>query len=442
MRVALLSWETKQSIAIGGVAVHVTELAWALARRGHDVHIFTRMGADQPRYSFDHGVHVHRCPFDLTPDFVAEIHNMCNSFVWHLGETEAFGGKFDIVHGHDWLTVPALAQCKNDRDSQVVLTMHSTEFGRCGNQLWDGPSRQVRDVEWLGGYLAERVICVSRALRDEIGWLYQVPHDKTRVIYNGVNVTTYDGPTNVERTRAKYGIEQKDPVVLFAGRMAWQKGPDLLLEAMPGLLNYYPQAKFVFAGDGHMRWNLEVEANRRGIHHATRFVGHRSGADLVDLFRAADLVCVPSRNEPFGIVILEAWSARKPVVATRNGGPAEFVEHESNGLSIFDNQDSVGWGVGTALASPDKLHSMGSQGRRDAEVRFSWDVIAGATEQVYAELLGGGALAGPDGTPVQQFLEHGLTHERRVESQTRFVADEPPAYNEPAGVEAELVAAV
>ena len=75
--------------------------------------------------------------------------------------------------------------------------------------------------------------------------------------------------------------------------------------------------------------------------HATRFLGHNNGWRLADLFKASDVVCVPSRNEPFGIVILEAWSAGKPVVASSNGGPSEIIWHDVTGYKIYDNADSV-----------------------------------------------------------------------------------------------------
>src|SRR5438874_10715112 len=81
MRIALFSWETLHSIAVGGVGVHVTELAAGLERRGHEVHVFTRQGRGQPQYDRLDGVHYHRCSFPLTPNFVDEINNMCRAFV-------------------------------------------------------------------------------------------------------------------------------------------------------------------------------------------------------------------------------------------------------------------------------------------------------------------------------------------------------------------------
>ncbi|MGZ3394588.1 MAG: glycosyltransferase, partial [Isosphaeraceae bacterium] len=96
MRIALLSWESLHSIAVGGVAVHVTELAAALDRRGHEVHVFTRQGQSQPGYDFIDGVHYHRCPFALSTNFVDEVNNMCRAFVDAVLAVENTVGSFDV----------------------------------------------------------------------------------------------------------------------------------------------------------------------------------------------------------------------------------------------------------------------------------------------------------------------------------------------------------
>ena len=92
---------------------------------------------------------------------------------------------------------------------------------------------------------------------------------------------------------------------------------------------------------------------------------------------------MPSRNEPFGIVILEAWSAHKPVVATVIGGPGEFVRHDHTGFSINPNPDSVAWGIGHIFANFEHARKMGENGRREAEERFTWDIIAKQTVEAY-----------------------------------------------------------
>ena len=141
MRVALFSWESIHSVHVGGIGFHVSELACALERKGHEVHVFTRMGRpDHARYERIHGVHYHRCPFTVHPDFIEEINNMCRAFVQAFIETERYIGAFDIVHAHDWLTANALSWIKEGFGRKSIMTIHSTEYGRCGNNFWNGNS--------------------------------------------------------------------------------------------------------------------------------------------------------------------------------------------------------------------------------------------------------------------------------------------------------------
>ena len=388
MRIAHFAWESLHSIPVGGVAAHVTELAAAQQRRGHEVHVFVRLGPWQTLYEVIDGVHYHRCPIALHPDFVTEMNHMCNAFAYFLGETEAYqGGHFDIVHAHDWLCAKGLVQVKNDRGRKTAFTIHSTEFGRCGNQLYNGMSDRIRAVEAEGAYCGDRVITVSPALADEVKWLYGVPDCKLRVLNNGINCSRFDGAIDPGICRSSYGIGPMDPMVLFVGRLTAQKGPDLLLEAVPGILSCRGDAKVVFVGDGDMRGQLEHRAWQLGVRHAVRFVGAMSpNGDLVNLFKSTDVVCLPSRNEPFGLTVLEAWAAGKPVVVTHNGGPGHLTSHGTDGFVVYPHPDSICWGVCSIFNDFEHARWMGSRGRVKAAYGFSWDVIAAQCEAIYAEI--------------------------------------------------------
>jgi len=389
MRIAFLAWESLHSIAVGGVATHVTELAAALQRRGHEVHVFVRLAQGQPTYQVIDGVHYHRCPIDLHPDFITEMNNMCNSFMYFLAQAEAYqGAHFDVVHGHDWLCAKGIVQAKNNHGRRTVLTIHSTEYGRCGNHQHDGQSHRVRSVEGEGLYCADRVITVSGALADEVKQLYGVPDWKLRTVHNGINCRRFDGVIDPAVCRRTYGVGPLDPMVLFVGRLSTQKGPDLLLEATAGIIHNRGDAKVVFVGDGDMRDNLERRARQLGVAHAVRFLGAMGpNGDLINLYKSADVVCVPSRNEPFGIVVLEAWAAGKPVIATRNGGPREFVTHGQDGYLVYDSPPSVCWGVNETFSNFAHARWMGERGRVKAAFGFSWDTIAAQTEGIYREFV-------------------------------------------------------
>jgi len=383
MRIALLSWESLHSIAVGGVAVHVTELAAALDRREHEIHVFTRQGQSQPGYDFIDGVHYHRCPFALSTNFVDEVNNMCRAFVDAVLAVEDTVGSFDVVHAHDWLASNAAVWVKEGRGRRAVLTMHSTEYGRNGNRFLGGQAARVQEHERHGTYCADRVITVSNQLKAETRWLYELPDWKVRTVYNGVTAPQFDYAVDAGEVKRRYAMGPLDPMILFVGRMVVQKGPDILVRTMPSILRHYPHAKFVFVGDGHMKEDVCRIGHQLGVAHAMRVLGVVRGRELTNLFKACDVVAVPSRNEPFGIVILEGWSAHKPVVSTKRGGPAEFVWHEINGLHVDDTPESVAWGLGTLIADHDRCRWMGRNGRATVDAAFSWDSIAEQTETVY-----------------------------------------------------------
>jgi glycogen synthase len=382
MRIGMLSWETLHSISVGGVSVHVSELAEALQLRGHEVHVFTRPAyGDGGVYQKD-GVHYHYCKFDFHHDFIEEINNLCRSFVSHFFAAEDQFGNFDIVHAHDWLTSNAAVWIKEGRSKKMVFTMHSTEYGRCGNRFHDGSSGRIRDHERNGIQRADNVITVSNTLKEELCWIYEAPPDKISMIYNGIHPYKYADMYKTEDIRNQINIEQSDPFILFVGRLTEQKGPDILIHSIPRVLHHYKNAKFVFAGDGDQKAMCEDISRAQGLDFSTRFLGHVNGHFLKYLFKASDLVAVPSRNEPFGIVILEAWNAKKPVVVTKIGGPPEFVINDVNGLYMDLNPESAASGILDILNDKEKALRMGENGNKSLNM-FRWDVIAEQTESIY-----------------------------------------------------------
>ncbi len=384
MKIALFAWESLHSVAVGAVSSHVTELAAALERRGNEVHVFARLGAGQTTYDCVDGVHYHRCPIELNSDFVTEMNNMGNAFAYFMAQTEAYqGAPFDVVHGHDWLCVKGIVQTKNDRGRRVIVTFHSTEFGRSGNR---GPqSGRIAAIEAEGAYVADRIIATSAALADEVSWLYHVSNDKVRTIRSGIHCTWFDRMIDVGEVRKLHEIGPLDPTVLFVGRFGWDDGPDLLMDAIPAVLDVRKDAKFLFVGDGEMHSYLVSRAADLGISDSIRFFPEPS--DRLPLYRAVNVVCVPSRRESFGPRVLEGWAARKPVVVTYKMDVQDLVHHGVNGMVVYDNPPSISWGINAVFSDFGKAQQMGERGRVKAAYGFSWDVTAKQTESVYRELI-------------------------------------------------------
>ena len=387
MRVAVFSWESLHSINVGGLGVHVTELAAGLERRAHDIHVFTRRQEWQNHYDRIDGVHYHRVDHGISDNFVQCMDWMCQAMAHRFHEVTSLIGKFELVHAHDWLTGNVLKYVSDGFGTPGVLTMHSTEFGRDGNVFHDGFARWIRDAEAAACNHAKVIISVSSFLADELQRIYGVHHSKIHVVPNGVSYSAFDGHLEPGPVKARYGIAPLDPTILAVGRMSAQKGMDLLVESVPQVLGYFPSAKFVIAGEGPEKDAVVNRANELGVSHAVRFVGSLSRGEYSQLMRSVDVLALPSRNEPFGIVALEAWAAGKPVVATLAGGPREYIWHDVNGFLVDTNPGGLAHGIGSLLADHDHCRALGRNGRVAVEQKYNWNTVAGYTEGVYHAAL-------------------------------------------------------
>jgi glycosyltransferase involved in cell wall biosynthesis len=383
MRIAMLSWESLYSIKVGGVAPHVSEIAEALARRGHEVHIFTRRG-DYESYDKINGVHYQRSDVDSSGDVLAQMDRMCDALYDRFNAVQKIFGNFDVVHGHDWHPVLALTRIKKDYLLPFLLTMHSTEWGRNGNNFGYGISQEISHREWLGCFEASKVIVTTRRMQDELLWIYNLPPDKTTIIPNGIMLGKMKRGVDAGRVKERYGIHPLAPMVLFCGRMSIQKGPDLLVEAIPRVLMNRSDVCFIFMGEGGMRADCERRARELGVEKSCRFLGYTSSAEKQELVNACDLMCVPSRNEPFGVVVLEAWDACKPVVATE---AVSIIKNFEDGLLAYVQPESIAWCINRLISNPTEMKELARAGCSRIDSEFSWDIIAKRTEDVYEQAL-------------------------------------------------------
>jgi len=286
---------------------------------------------------------------------------------------------FDILHFHDWHVTEALHLLQ---DRNTVFTYHSTEYGRNGNRHGDWwEYHEISGKEWYAGLIARQVTTVSGVLRDEVMQLYQVPDWKVRVFPNGVVPEQFDVMLDQGEVKQSLGIHPYAPTVLYIGRMAVQKGPDLLLEALPRVKDRFSGLEVIMAGDGGMRPWLEDRSRAMGL--PVRFPGYITDAEYVRLLAAADLVVIPSRNEPFGIVLPEAWSAGRPVVACNVGGLHENIEDFRDGIRTDVSSESIASGICQALENIDQSRTWGRNGRAKVYREFQWAGIASRLDTMY-----------------------------------------------------------
>jgi len=372
LAVAFFCWESLYAERVGGLANAATNLAETLAK-DHDVHFFTRGGMKDQEIN---GVSYHYCtpngnnPVQYCDDMSAQMVNQFRAIDKK--------GKFDILHFHDWHPIQALHTLQ---DRETILTFHSTEFGRNGNQCGDWwEYREISGKEWYGGLIAKRVTAVSSVMKHEVMELYKVPDWKCDVVPNGVVPRQYHADIDPGEVKSRYGIHPYAPLILFIGRLAYQKGPDIFIEALRSVCRERWDARVIVAGDGGMRQFLQDRARDLPVN----FVGYIPDSEYIRLLNACDLVVIPSRNEPFGLVLLEAWSAEKPVVACDVGGLSENVDTFVNGIKVLPDPGSLAWGIGKLLGDPVNGQMLGRRGRAKVNRQFLWSPIANRMTESYA----------------------------------------------------------
>jgi len=381
IRIAVFSWESLYSIRVGGVSCHVSELSNALASKGHEVHLFTRAAEDSDEII--NGVHYHMIACDQNGGIVEQMNRMCDGMYSRFLAVREKAGEFDILHGHDWHPVNVLCRIKARFRLPFVMTFHSTEWGRNGNRHGDWwEAKEISHREWLGGYEASDVFVTSTILIDEVQHIYKIPDYKLWEIPNGINVGKIKREINPESVKKNYGINPCLPVVLFTGRMVYQKGPDLLVEAATKVLQKR-DARFVFIGEGEMRAQCDSQAQKLGIGNSCNFLGYAPDNIVIDWFNACDIVCVPSRNEPFGIVVLEAWDAKKPVVAT---DAVALIENFRTGILVRKEPSSIAWGINYILEGLGHRR-MGENGYELLKSKYNWQKIAERTLEKYEKVI-------------------------------------------------------
>ncbi len=378
LKIGFFCWESLYSVRIGGLAMAATNLAESLAKE-HEVHYFAPGLKTQKKSTEKQGVYYHRC-YPSGSNTIEYCKNMSIQMVEdYLAEEK--NGAFDVLHFHDWHPTEALHLLQ---DKPTVLTFHSTAYGRNGNQFGDWwEYKEISGKEWYAALICKKITTISQALRKEAMWLYNIPEWKIKVIPNGIEPEKFHMDINAEEVKKDYGIDPLEQLVFFMGRLVYQKGPDLLLHAAPKILEHHPNAKFLFAGDGDMRSFLEGWAKSFGGR--VRFLGYLPDMEFVRLLNAVDLVVIPSRNEPFGLVLLEAWSAKKGVVATDVGGLSENIDNFENGVKVYVTPESIAWGANYCLNDLESTKNMGKKGWEKLG-KFRWETIAKEMVGVYRNI--------------------------------------------------------
>ena len=382
----MLTWEYPPRI-IGGISRHVEGLSMALASRGHEVHVITLDFPGAPKEETRGSLYVHRVSVETpAPSFHAWVLLFNHLFEKRAGQLAHEFGPPGVVHSHDWLTVPCGVDLKHLLRVPMVMTFHSTEASRSGNSR-SPESAMVEGLEWWGSYEAARVIAVSRWMKDEVISLFKMPPEKTVEIPNAVDLMKFAMEVDPAATRRKWGVGDDGKLITAVGRLTAQKGFDNLIRAYPSVRREVPQSRLLVIGEGYMRPELESLAERERVKDSTTFAGFIDDAELVRVLKCSDVVAVPSRFEPFGIIALEAMAAGAPVVVSRVGGLAEIVEDSFDGLEVDPESPGSIAAATVRVLTDDRLAANLVERGREKARGYSWEGAAAKTEKTYSEAI-------------------------------------------------------
>jgi len=393
----------------GGMNVYVVEVARRMAEAGVEIEIFTRATSSDlpPSVEMVPGVHVRHVssgPFeglakeDLPAQLCAFTHGVMRA------EAARAPGYYDLVHSHYWLSGQVGWLAKDRWNVPLVHTAHTLALVK-NALLADGdrPEPRLRVIgEEQVTAEADRLVANTPAEADDLVGLYGADPGRVAVVEPGVDLdrftppATGPGPEARRAARQRLGLPVDGHLVAFVGRIQPLKAPDVLLRAVADLRRRHPElAGRVTAvvcggpsGSGLDRPTALIDlAGSLRISDSVRFLPPLAGDTLPELYRAADLVAVPSHNESFGLVALEAQACGTPVVAAAVGGLTTAVQDGVSG-ALVDGHNPADWAdvLGDLLAQPARRAEL-AQGAIERARAFSWDRTASGLLAVYRDAV-------------------------------------------------------
>lgn len=278
-----------------------------------------------------------------------------------------------IVHAHDWMTYPAGMRAARMGGKPWVAHVHATEYDRTGGNV----DPRIAEIEYQGLNSADQVITVSNYTKDIIGRYYAIPQDKITVVHNGVDLVDFS-PADIRR------VFPNDKIVLYVGRLTFQKGVDYFLESARKVLSIHPDTVFLVVGNGDMYQHLIMQAARLGISQRVIFTGFLTGDKLRAVYQMADVFVMPSVSEPYGLVALEAIASGTPVIISKQSGVSETIKNVYK-VDFWDTE-KIANNINAVFEHPSLASEMVSMAKKEA-AQLTWEKAALKTKSVYQNLL-------------------------------------------------------
>ena len=385
----------------GGMNIYVAESAARMAAQGVEVDIFTRRDhLDLPEVvELSPGVNVHHL------DAGHDLHWTKEQVPAHFNELTAEFKKalssernYDLIHSHYWLSGKVAMPVAKELKLPLVHTMHT--MARVKNlNLAEGerPEPMIRvQGETQIVAAANALTANTDAEAASLVSLYDACPDTVHVVTPGVDLYNFTPGAGRAAARKVIGVAADTHVITFVGRIQPHKGPEVLIRAIAELVSHSPQLRpklrvFIVGGasgvNGSEVERLKELANWLNIDDVISFLPPVPRNELPNWYRAADLVCVPSYSESFGLVALEAQACGTPVVATAVGGLRTAVADGISGV-LVDGHDPRAWSsVLARLLQEPQRRVLLSMGAIEHASHFGWDATARGTLDIYDQVI-------------------------------------------------------
>lgn len=387
MKILMLTWEYPPRV-VGGIARVVHDLSHRLIKDGHEVTVVTYKEGNVEDFEDDNGVKVYRVNnYMINPNnFIDWIMQLNFNLISKATELISKEGPFDVIHAHDWLVAYAAKTLKDSFKIPIIATIHATESGR-NSGIHDEVQRYINDTEWMLTYEATEVIVNSNYMKNELQRLFGLPYEKINVVPNGVNLNLYNGVERDYDFRRQY-VADNEKIILYVGRLVYEKGIQNLIAAMPKVLNGYHDSKLIIAGKGGMIDELRDEVRRLGIENKVYFTGYLKLNQVTKMYKCADVAVFPSTYEPFGVVALEGMLSGTPVVVSDVGGLNEIVQHRENGMKSYaGNPNSIADSILELLYNPGLCAEVSRAAKAKVKAQYNWTKIAQDTHFIYQKAI-------------------------------------------------------
>ena len=396
MRIAQVSYHTNPVAPLGGrhtggMNVYVHELSREVARRGHQVDIFTRLDGERPEVTaLAPNLRLVQLPAgppaplekELLTPFVPAFAAEMTRFAANEGNT------YDLVHSHYWQAIAAGEPFARAQGAPHLVMFHT--LGEVKNRARiseEEPGERIRRERELAAS-ADAIISACGHEHDLLARYYDADPARMVSIPCGIDTDLFR-PRDRDQCRRALGIELDRPVLLWVGRLEKLKGVDILIDAVAQLED--PEVLLlVVGGDEHgreLRAELEAQARAAGLGGSVRFSGAVPHEDLPAWYSAADVCVVPSYYESFGLVAVEAMACGTPVVASRVGGLVSTVTDGVNGYLIpWRCPEPFAEKLEVLIRNPE-LRANFARSARESVERFRWDEIARRMDDLYEDVI-------------------------------------------------------